>query len=105
VLEIIPVFGPIMAAIPAVLLAFSSGGTTLALWITGFYLLVQQFESNLIYPLVVRKIVGVPPIIVILALIVGAQLAGFLGILIAIPIVAALMEVVDDMEKKKQLIV
>lgn len=103
VLEIIPVFGPIMAAIPAVLLAFASGGTALALWITGFYLLVQQFESNLIYPLVVRKIVGVPPIIVILALIIGAQLAGFLGLLIAIPVVAALMEVVDDIERKKRI--
>lgn len=101
VLEIIPVFGPILAAIPAVALAFSVGGTSLALIITGFYLLVQQFESNLIYPLVVRKIVGVPPILVILALIIGAELAGFLGILISIPVVAAIMELVDDIEKKK----
>ncbi|OHA83486.1 MAG: hypothetical protein A2937_00045 [Candidatus Yonathbacteria bacterium RIFCSPLOWO2_01_FULL_47_33b] len=103
ILEIIPVFGPIIAAIPAVALAFSSGGTSLALIITGFYLLVQQFESHLIYPLVVRKIVGVPPILVILALIVGAELAGFLGILISVPVIAAIMELVDDIEKKKHL--
>ncbi|HAT68732.1 MAG: hypothetical protein A2481_01090 [Candidatus Yonathbacteria bacterium RIFOXYC2_FULL_47_9] len=102
-LEIIPVFGPIIAAIPAVALAFSAGGTSLALIITGFYLLVQQFESNLIYPLVVRKIVGVPPILVILALIIGAELAGFLGILISIPVAAAVMELVDDIEKSKGL--
>ncbi len=100
-LEIIPVFGPIIAAIPAVALAFSTGGTTLALIIAVFYLLVQQFESNLIYPLVVRKIVGVPPILVILALIIGFQLAGFLGVLISVPVVAAIMEFVDDIEKKK----
>lgn len=100
-LELIPVFGPIMAAIPSVLLAFSIGGTSLALVISGFYLLVQQFESHLIYPLVVRKIVGVPPILVILALIIGAQLAGFLGILISVPIAAAVMELVDDIERKK----
>ncbi len=104
VLEIIPVFGPIIAAIPAVALAFSTGGTTLAIMVAGFYLLVQQFESNLIYPLVVRKIVGVPPIIVILALIIGFQLAGFLGVLISIPVVAAIMELVDDIEKKKGMI-
>ncbi len=104
VLELIPVFGPIIAAIPAVALAFGAGGTTLALIITGFYLLVQQFESNLIYPLVVRKIVGVPPILVILALIIGFQLAGFLGILISVPVVAAIMELVDDIEKKKSMI-
>ncbi len=101
ILEIIPVFGPILAAIPAVALAFATGGTTLALWIAGFYLLVQQFESNLIYPLVVRKIVGVPPILVILALITGFELAGFLGILISVPIAAAIMELVEDIEKKK----
>ncbi len=101
ILELIPVFGPIIAAIPAVALAFSTGGTTLALIIVVFYLLVQQFESNLIYPLVVRKIVGVPPILVILALIIGFQLAGFLGILISVPVVAAIMEFVEDIEKKK----
>lgn len=100
-LEIIPVFGPIIAAIPAVALAFSTGGTTLALIITIFYVLVQQFESHLIYPLVVRKIVGLPPIMVILALIIGFDLAGILGVLIAVPVAAALMELVEDIEKKK----
>lgn len=104
VLELIPIFGPILAAIPAVFLAFSTGGTSLGLTIAAFYLLVQQFESHLIYPLVVRKVVGVPPILVILSLIVGAKLAGFLGVLISIPVAAALMEVVDDIERKKKLL-
>lgn len=102
-LEIIPVFGPIMSAIPGVIVAFSAGGAPLALIIAGFYLLVQQFESHLIYPLVVRKVVGVPPILVILALITGWELAGFLGILISVPVAAALMEVIEDIEKKKAL--
>lgn len=101
VMELIPVFGPIISAIPGVGVAFATGGLTLALVIAGFYLLVQQFESNLIYPLVVRKVVGVPPILVIVALIVGFELAGFLGILISVPIAAALMEFVDDLEKKR----
>lgn len=103
-LETIPVFGPILSAVPAVILAFTTGGTTLAMIIAGFYLLVQQFESHLIYPLVVRKIVGVPPILVILALIVGWELAGVLGVLISVPIAAVLMEVVEDIEKKKNLL-
>ena len=100
-LEIIPVFGPIIAAIPGVILAFTVGGPTSAAIIAGFYLLVQQFESHLIYPLVVRKVVGVPPILVILALIIGAELAGILGILISVPVAAAIMEVVEDIERKK----
>lgn len=101
ILEIIPIFGPIISAIPAVAIAYSSGGAGLSLIIVGFYVLVQQFESHLIYPLVVRKVVGVPSILVILALIVGSKLAGFLGVLIAIPVAAALMEIVEDIERKK----
>lgn len=105
ILEIIPVFGPILASIPGVILAFTVGGPTLAAIVAGFYLLVQQFESHLIYPLVVRKVVGVPPILVILALIIGAQLGGFLGILISVPVAAAIMELVEDIERKKGMIV
>ena len=101
-LEIIPVFGPIISAIPGVALAFGSGGTSLALIITCFYLLVQQFENHLIYPLVVRKIVGVPPILAILALAIGLELAGFLGVIISIPIATVIMEVIEDIEKKKK---
>mgnify|MGYP001562278527 CR=1 FL=1 len=61
----------------------------------------QQFENHLIYPLVVKKIIGVPPITVILALIIGAQLGGFLGFLISVPIAALLMEYLDDVQKRK----
>lgn len=99
--EIIPVFGPILSAIPGVIMAATVGGPTLAALVAGFYLLVQQFESHLIYPLVVRKVVGVPPILVILALIIGAKLGGFLGVLISVPVAAAIMELVEDIERKK----
>lgn len=102
-LEIIPVFGPILASIPSIIMAFIGGGFTAALLVAGLYLIVQQFESNLIYPLVVRKIVGVSPILVILALIIGAKLAGFLGIVLAVPTVSALMEFLDDLERRKTL--
>lgn len=104
-MEIIPVFGPIIAAIPGVILAFTVGGPTLAAIVAGFYLLVQQFESHLIYPLVVRKVVGVPPILVILALIIGAKLGGFLGVLISVPVAASIMELVEDIERRKGMIV
>jgi len=98
--ELIPVFGPILSAVPAILLGFSEGVTT-GLLVSGLYLMVQQFENHLIYPLVVRKIVGVSPIIVIIALIVGAKLAGFLGIILAVPAATILMEIANDIERKK----
>ncbi|MCX6717821.1 MAG: AI-2E family transporter [Candidatus Taylorbacteria bacterium] len=100
-LEVIPVFGPVISAIPAILSAFLDGGITSTLLVVGLYVIIQQFENHLIYPLVVKKVVGVSPIIVILALIIGAKLAGFLGIVLAVPVVSALMEFVEDIEKKK----
>jgi predicted PurR-regulated permease PerM len=50
---------------------------------------------------VVKKIVGVPPILVILAMIIGAKLAGFLGIILSVPVAATLLEVLDDFQKVK----
>ncbi|MBU1046796.1 AI-2E family transporter [Patescibacteria group bacterium] len=100
--ELIPLFGPILAAIPAILIAFADGGTTMGLIVLGFFVIIQQFENHLIYPLVVKKVVGVPPLMVIIALMVGAKLAGFLGILIAVPIAAVMMEFFNDVEKGKK---
>ncbi|GMQ95373.1 MAG: AI-2E family transporter [Patescibacteria group bacterium] len=101
--EIIPVFGPILASIPAIILGFADGGASLGLMTVGLYIIIQQFENHLIYPLVVSKVVGVPPLLVILSLIIGANLAGFLGILLSVPIAAALVEFTNDIAKDKQL--
>lgn len=100
VTELIPLFGPIIGAVPAVLLGFVDSAT-LGLMVIGLYLIIQQFENHLIYPLVVRKVVGVPPLLVIIALIIGAKLAGFLGILLSVPITAAIIEFTDDVQKDK----
>jgi predicted PurR-regulated permease PerM len=102
VFELIPVFGQILAAIPGVIIAFTSGGVTEALLVMGLYVVVQQFEANLIYPVVVKKVVGVPPLLVILALLVGFKLFGFLGVLLSVPIAAAIQELVADVDKRKR---
>ncbi len=100
-LETIPLFGPIIAAIPAIAAAYLSGGISTGLLVVGLYLIIQQFENHLFYPLVVKKIVGVPPILVILSLIVGAKLAGFLGLLLSVPVATTLMEYVNDIQQAK----
>lgn len=100
-LETIPLFGPIIAAIPAVAAAYADGNTSTALIVVGLYLIIQQFENHLIYPLVVKKIVGVPPILVIVSLLIGFKLAGFLGILLSVPLSAMLVEFLDDVQKRK----
>ena len=101
VFEIIPLFGPILAAIPAVVASYSDGTVTTSLIVVGIYLIIHQLENNLIYPLVVKKIVGVPPILVILALIIGFKLAGFLGLLLSVPMATMLMEYFNDLQKSK----
>jgi len=99
--EIIPLFGPILSAIPAVLIAFVSGGISLAVVVIGLYLIIHQFENHLIYPLVVKKVTGVSPIVSILALVAGYELAGFLGLIISVPFATVLMEFFNDVERNK----
>lgn len=102
VFELIPVFGIVLATIPALAIALADGGITMMLIVLGLYVLIQQFESHLFYPLVVKKIVGIPALFVIIALLIGAKLAGFLGILLSVPAAAVLMEILGDIEKKKE---
>jgi predicted PurR-regulated permease PerM len=101
IFELIPVFGSILCAIPAVIISYVDGGATLSLLVAGWYVIIHQFENHLLYPLVVKKIVGVSPIMVILALVIGVKLAGVLGLLLSVPIAAALREFINDIEKHK----
>ncbi len=100
--EIIPVFGPILAATPGIVVAFTQGAT-LGFMTFGFYVIIQRFENHLIYPLVVRKIVGVPPLLVVLGIIMGLEIAGFWGAILSVPGAAVLMELVSDFEQHKRL--
>lgn len=102
VFELIPVFGPIISAVPAVLVAFTVS-PTLGFLTIGLYVLVQQFENYLIQPMVVQKVVGISPLVAILALIIGGKLAGFLGVILSVPIAAVIMEFLGDLSKERDL--
>lgn len=98
--ELIPVVGAFVAAVPALALAFVGGGVMAAVWVGIFYTAYQQIQGNVVYPMVVNKVVGVPPLLVLIALIVGAQLFGILGAILSVPLAAAFMEFVKDVEKE-----
>ena len=100
IFEVIPIFGPVLAAIPAILIAFLQS-PMLALAALILYVIVQQFENHLIYPTVMKKATGVPPLIIILAILVGGKLGGIFGILLAVPLTVILMELLTDWAKKK----
>jgi len=100
ILEIIPNLGPTIAAIPAILIGFSQspflGISALALAI-----LVQQLENNLIVPVVMKKVVGLNPVVTLIALIIGGKLAGVLGILLSVPIVIVIQTFFFEFFNKK----
>jgi len=93
ILEIVPMIGPIISAIPAIIIAFTIS-PVLALATTAFYFLVQQAEAHLVVPFVMKRAVGLPPLVTIVALMVGAKLAGITGGLLAVPIVVVIQTVV-----------
>jgi len=85
-LEIVPTIGPIVSAIPAILIGLAVS-PLLALSVAALYFIVQQVENNLVVPLVMRKSVGLSPIITILALMIGGKLAGIIGAILGVPVV------------------
>lgn len=100
VLSLIP-FGIVIATVPAITLAFLSGGLPMALATLALYAILQQIENNISQPLIIKRVTGVPSLIVLLAVIIGAQLAGLLGVILAIPVSVVVLEVVTDKERTK----
>jgi predicted PurR-regulated permease PerM len=101
VLNMIPTFGPILAAIPGVLAALLSGSTRwpelenywFALIVIGIYLLVVQLQANIIAPRVMGTAVNLRPAVILIGLMVGFQVGGLLGSLLAVPVIASIRDV------------
>ena len=106
--NMIPTFGPIIAAIPGVLAALVGGSTTwpdmnnfiFALIVAGIYVVVVQAQANIIAPKVMGRAVRLSPVIIMMSLIVGFNIAGLIGSLLAVPIVATIKEVVSYLYAK-----
>jgi len=94
-LEIVPYIGPILGAAPAVVFAFAQS-PFLALVVIALFIFIHQLENYLITPVVMKKTVGLNPLVVIISIIIGGKLAGMLGVIIAVPLVAALSVFLKD---------
>lgn len=92
-LEFVPIIGPLLAAVPAVLLAFTQG-PMLALYVALLYLAIQQIESYVVLPLAQRWAVALPPALTVMAAVAMGLTFGFLGILIATPVLVAVLVLV-----------
>ncbi len=101
--ELIPMVGLTLSAIPAGFIAWTHGGMPLLSTILIIYVIIAQLESHVLYPKIMNKLVGVPSVVVIIALVIGAKLAGIWGVLLSVPLASVLMEFISDLDKQKQL--
>lgn len=99
--ELVPFLGPILSGTVAVVSALLTS-TTLAFYTLIFFIIAQQFEANVLIPLLSRRSVGLHPVIVIIALLIGAEIGGVLGIIISVPVAAVFQEVIKDWSSKRR---
>jgi predicted PurR-regulated permease PerM len=96
IFDLIPLAGATIAAVVCVLVAIAASGTTAAVIVAVFFIAYQQLENHLIQPLVYGRTVQLSPLAVLVSVLVGAQIAGSLGALAAIPIAGALQVLLVD---------
>jgi predicted PurR-regulated permease PerM len=65
-------------------------------------LVISQISSYILYPKIVGKFVGIPTVVIIIAVVVGAEVAGFWGVLISIPVATIVVELLQDFKKLKE---
>lgn len=95
IMEVIPVIGPIISALPAIVLALTIS-PILPVGVAAMYFIIQQMENHLIVPQVMKRAVGLNPLVVILAIALGSRLLGIAGALLAVPIAVVLQIIVTE---------
>ena len=100
-LNFIPNFGPLIALIPAGLLGLIQGPTT-ALIVICMYTFIQIIQSAVMQPLIQKKMINIPPALTIIGQVAFGLLAGFWGVLLAVPVVAILMTIINKLYVEPQ---
>lgn len=93
--EFIPYIGSSIAAIPALLIAFNEY-PMLAFWVLITYIVIQQFENQILVPVVMKQAVGLSPVIVMLSVLIGAKFLGIMGVILAVPVTTIVWIFVRD---------
>jgi predicted PurR-regulated permease PerM len=93
--SIVPLVGPIIGAIPAILVALFAAGPAKALIVLLLFVVVFEIQSHVLTPVVIGKAVGVTPLVIFLAILVGAEADGVLGMLLAVPLAGIARVVID----------
>jgi len=99
--EMIPVVGPIMSAVPAILVGLSVSPRT-ALFVAIFWIVQQQLENHLLVPKIMQRQLGVSPVVIIVALLIGGSVLGIVGALLAVPTADILQVVVQELLEDRE---
>lgn len=99
--ELIPYIGPVLGAIPGVLLAFMES-PLLGVLVLAFYVVVQQLEASFLVPKIMQKAVGLSPVIIIIAILIGAKIAGLTGVVLSIPAAAIISVIFTEWSQIKK---
>ncbi len=101
VAEVIPIVGPLIGAVPALLVAAMTGQVETVLLVAVVYAVIQTVESNVLVPIVMRNAIGMPPFIVLVAVLAGGAIGGVPGALLAVPVTAAVLVVVERLQVRR----
>ena len=102
VFELIPIVGPIFAGGVAVVIGFSQS-IAIGVYVLLLFLVIQQLENHVLVPIMMKKAIDVHPVVILIALFGGVELAGFVGLILAVPAVVVASEVVDDWVTQKEM--
>jgi predicted PurR-regulated permease PerM len=100
-LDVIPILGSTIAFIPVLIVSFATVSAPQAIAVGIYYLLLQQVEGNFLIPKIMKQSVGMDPIVVIISILIGSQLLGPLGALLAIPVSAIIMIIFEEWRQQR----
>ena len=101
-LDLIPLAGATLATVVVTTVAFLSSSVTVGLVVLVFFVVYQQVENHVLYPLVYSRTVQLSPLAILIAVLIGASLAGILGALGAIPIAGAIQVILSDLVERRR---
>ncbi len=96
VADLVPLIGATMGALPAIIVAFLHS-VTAGIVVTVFFIVYQQFENHVLQPLVYGRTIRLNPFVVLLAVVIGVELAGFIGAVVALPVAGVVQVAVEEL--------
>ena len=104
IFEIIPFVGPFFTGAAAVVVAFSAevpNPTLIAFYVLIYFVFIQQIEGHILIPTLMNKAIGLHPVAVLVSMLIGVQVIGFIGILLAVPATVVIQEFIEDWSSTK----